>query len=107
MANPSYMLRMNERRIIRAMMRLRTSSRVHLAKVTGMSQATVGRIVDDLMGSGIVVEQSGGGEESVSGMGMREQMQVGRPSTLIELNRKQPRYFALHVGIHTTRLAAL
>ncbi|MFI5380911.1 MAG: ROK family protein [Tepidisphaerales bacterium] len=49
MATPSHLRQLNQRRVIYALMRLGQASRADLAKTTGMSQPTVGKIVDDLL----------------------------------------------------------
>src|SRR5581483_3784675 len=56
MATSSYLRRMNQRRIIESVVRLRKVSRAELARAAGMSQPTVSRIVDELLSGGILMQ---------------------------------------------------
>ena len=57
MATSSHLRRINQRKIVHSMLRLHCSaSRTKLAEIAGMSQATVGRIVDDLITQSILAE---------------------------------------------------
>lgn len=101
---------MNRRRILQAMINLRHASRIELANVCGMSQPTVSRIVDELIGESILVE----GEDPVSERPgasrtiaartpiVSRNNSVGRPSTLLQLDRKRPRFLVIHVGVGET-----
>jgi predicted NBD/HSP70 family sugar kinase len=87
------------------MMRLRTASRAQLARESGLSQPTVGRIVDDLLDRSILAEatRSSGSEEADP---VDDSPQLGRPSTALELDRRR-RFLAIGVGVNRTRLAAM
>lgn len=104
MATLSQIRRMNQRKVIKVMMRLGSASRAQLAKATGMSQATVGRIVDDLLEKAILAEAAGSGTGASRDA---DAAQIGRPSTRLELDRQRRRFLAVQLGVHQTRLAAL
>jgi hypothetical protein len=99
---------MNQRKVIKVMMRLGSASRAQLAKATGMSQATVGRIVDDLLENAVLAEAAATKAGSGTGSSREaEGSQIGRPSTRLELDRQRRRFLAVQLGVHQTRLAAL
>lgn len=102
MARLSQIRRMNQRKVIKIMMRLGSASRAQVAKATGMSQATVGRIVDELLENAILAEAAGAGTSRDA-----ESAQIGRPSARLELDRQRRRFLAVQVDVHQTRLAAL
>src|SRR5262245_60723868 len=118
MATSAYLRRMNQRRVIESVVRLRRASRAELARTAGMSQPTVSRIVDDLLGRGILMESengaSGNGNGQVASVGGDVATSppvvatsVGRPSTPLELDRRRPRFVPVQVGVRRTRLAML
>jgi predicted NBD/HSP70 family sugar kinase len=127
MATSAYLRRMNQRRVIESVVRLRRASRAELARTAGMSQPTVSRIVDDLLGRGILMESdnalaagSGNGNGQAPGVGSDVTAtalaaapppvvasSVGRPSTPLELDRRRPRFVVVQVGVRRTRLAML
>jgi predicted NBD/HSP70 family sugar kinase len=100
MATSTLLRVINQRKIVHAMIRLRQASRTKLAGVAGMSQATVGRIVDDLIVKSVLDEvvQS---ENSISD----RPRQLGRPIKLLELNSKRRRFLLVQLGVRETRLA--
>ncbi len=109
MATSSYIRRLNQRRIIESVARLGTVSRVELARLSGMSQPTVSRIVDRLLSRGILVEAVAAtaiAEQSTDGQ-TRASAGVGRPSTPLELDRRKPRFAVVQLGVRKTRLAVL
>ena len=97
---------MNQRKVIKIMMRLGSASRAQLAKATGMSQATVGRIVDDLLENAVLAEAAAA-RVGAGYPGDADTAQIGRPSTRLELDRQQRRFLAVQLGVYKTRLAAL
>jgi predicted NBD/HSP70 family sugar kinase len=102
MANSSHLRRINQRKIVHSMLRLHSSaSRTKLAEMAGMSQATVGRIVDDLLAQSILAEVGASDQPARSGP-----PQLGRPSKLLELDRARRRFLLIHLGVRQTRLAA-
>lgn len=100
MASVSSLRRLNQRRVIESMLRLRRASRVELARASGMSQPTVSRIVDQLLDAGILVEGNGTRSEGDS-------PSLGRPSTPLALDNERPRFAAIHLGVDKTRLASI
>ena len=76
MATLSQIRRMNQRKVVKLMMRLGSASRAQLAKATGMSQATIGRIVDDLLENEVLAKSGapggGSGPHGAHGTGSAE-----------------------------------
>jgi predicted NBD/HSP70 family sugar kinase len=93
---------MNRRRILQAMITLRQASRIELANACGMSQPTVSRIVDELIGESILVEGIEGSDLRGRAGEPARNGQVGRPSTLLQLDQKRPRFLVIHVGVGET-----
>jgi predicted NBD/HSP70 family sugar kinase len=109
MATTSHVRRINERKIIQAMMRLRTASRSELARAADLSQPTVGRIVDEMLEHALLAEgdsdaENGSGKTATATV---EKAQLGRPSRPLELDRRRRRFVAIQIGVKQTRLAAL
>jgi predicted NBD/HSP70 family sugar kinase len=103
MATSSHLRRINQRKIVHSMLRLHSSaSRTKLAEIAGMSQATVGRIVDDLLTQSILAEVGVDAYPANS-----DPPQLGRPSKLLELDRAKRRFLLIHLGVRQTRLAAM
>jgi predicted NBD/HSP70 family sugar kinase len=94
---------MNRTRIIESVMRHRRVSRKELARVSGMSQPTVSRIVDGLLAQGILME--GASKAQTTRKGHARVVAAGRPSIPVELDRRRPHFMAVQVGVHKTRLA--
>ena len=87
--------RMNEQRIVESMALLKRSSRVELARVCGLSGATITRAVQKLLDEAILME-CGPGQQGKA---------VGRPTTPLELDSRRPRFGLVQIGPRTTRLA--
>ncbi len=83
------------------MLRVRKASRTTLAQLTHMSQATVGRIADDLLAQAILGEAE---LENIPAAGSAPLL--GRPSKLLELNRSRRRFLLIQLGVRQTRIAA-
>jgi predicted NBD/HSP70 family sugar kinase len=112
MATSSYLRRMNQRRIIEAVVRVRRVSRAELARVSGMSQPTVSRIVDELLKRGILMEGDNHSDAALPAPNPTKARaprtaSVGRPSTPLELDRRKPRFVGLQLGVRKTRLTLL
>ena len=93
------------------MIRLRAASRTQLAREAGLSQPTVGRIVDQLLESSILAEADDAALAAPSPDATATDVpaapaQLGRPSQALQLDRRRKRFLAIQVGVHTTRLAA-
>src|ERR1700722_19257271 len=103
MATSSHLRRINERKIVHSMLRLHSSaSRTRLAEILGMSQATVGRIVDNLIAQSILAEV-----DAADYPASADSPQLGRPSRLLELDRARPRLLLINLGVRQTRLAVV
>jgi predicted NBD/HSP70 family sugar kinase len=103
MATSSHLRKINQRKIVHSMLRLHsTASRTKLAEIAGMSQATVGRIVDDLLTQSILAEVVASDYPTAPDL-----PQLGRPSKLLELDRAKRRFLLIHLGVRQTRLAAM
>jgi predicted NBD/HSP70 family sugar kinase len=100
MATTANLRQMNQRRIVEVMARLGRASRVELARVSGISQPTVTRIVDQLLSKSILMESDEQAVEVVPGI-------MGRPSTPLQLDTRRPRFATIQVGVRKTRLAVL
>jgi predicted NBD/HSP70 family sugar kinase len=108
MATTLHLRRINQRKVIQAMMRLRTASRAELAREAGLSQPTVGRIVDQMLATSVLSvgrsdSVSGGGGDFANGEGPA----LGRPSTPLELDHRRRRFVTIQLGVSQTRIAAL
>lgn len=101
MAIPSHLRRINERRIIATLLRLGAASRADLAKATGLSQPTAGKIVDELLASRLLQE------DPAPSNGFPTAKRMGRPSQFLRLERQTPRFLAIQLGVVHTRLALL
>ncbi|MFT3787199.1 MAG: ROK family transcriptional regulator [Tepidisphaeraceae bacterium] len=95
MSSPTSLRLMNRRRLIEAVLRSGRAPRGELSRVTGISPATVSRIVDELLAEGVLSESA----STSPSTGM------GRPSTWIELEHQTPRVLAVRLGVSRTRVA--
>jgi predicted NBD/HSP70 family sugar kinase len=102
---PKKMRRLNERTLIGRLQRLGVASRADLAKALGMSQPTAGKIVDKLLERGILEEVESASPAAASKTGRHNRL--GRPGRMLRLNRRQPRFLAMELGVAETRLAVL
>ncbi|MHB1307285.1 MAG: ROK family protein [Limisphaerales bacterium] len=102
---PSRMGRLNKRALLARLQRLGLASRADLAKSLGMSQPTAGKIADELLAQGVI-------EEAAEDVASRNRLdggaaRLGRPARMLRLNRSDPRFIAVQLGVAETRLAAL
>lgn len=102
MAIPNDLRQMNRRRIVLASMRLGSASRSQLARATGLSQPTAGKIADDLLDERVLADDLVA-TPVAEPLGMR----MGRPGHSLRLNGRSPRYLAMQLGVTHTRMAAL
>lgn len=77
-------------------------SRAELAKATGMSQPTVGKIVDELLNQQILEETS---EQRADPT--RPGPRIGRPGLMVRLDQTRKHFLAIQIGALFTRLARL
>lgn len=110
-SSPAYLRKINQRRIIESMLRLRRASRAHISRVSGISSPTVSRIVDDLLTSGILMESDAAPAGMVSlstefgkVANAPTAAAVGRPSAPLELDSRRPRFLAVQLGVRQTRV---
>ena len=98
--SPSRMGRLNKRALIRQLQKTIAASRADLAKSLGLSQPTAGKIVDELLATGVleemVIPEAGPGAVS----------RRGRPGRKLELNRSKPCLLAIQVGLQATGIAS-
>jgi len=83
--------------ILEQLLERRTASRADLAKATGMSKPTTGKIIDDLARAGVV-------EEVKASKGARL---VGRPGRQVQLTTSRPKFVVIELGVAWTKMAAL
>lgn len=103
---PSKMGRMNKLALLMRMQRMGTASRADLAKSLGLSQPTCGKIVDDLLCLGVLEAVTGsiGNGEVASAI---HKPKLGRPGRMLRLDRNNPRFIGIQLGVTETSLAAL
>jgi predicted NBD/HSP70 family sugar kinase len=98
--------RLNKRALLDRLQIMGTASRASLAKAIGLSQPTAGKIVDQLIETGVIEEvelpesDRSNGESRAAG-------KVGRPGRMLRLNRTPVRFLAIQLGVSETSLAPL
>jgi predicted NBD/HSP70 family sugar kinase len=97
-AIPASLRLANQVTILEQLLERKAVSRAELAKATGMSKPTTGKIVDDLVRAGVV-------EEIKIVYGGR--LSVGRPGTQVRLATGRPHFVVIELGVESTRIAAL
>lgn len=95
-AVPSNLRAANQVQVLEALFVRGSASRAELAKATGMSQPTAGKIADELLAAEVLEEVS-----EVTRPGG-----VGRPGKQLRLASGQPRFVLIELGVERTRLAA-
>jgi len=96
--------RLNKRALLERLQRLGLASRAELAKSLGMSQPTAGKIADELLKVGVLEEVDNGAVPAPAG---EASVKLGRPGRMLRLDRSQPRFLAIQLGVSDTSLAAL
>jgi predicted NBD/HSP70 family sugar kinase len=96
-AIPASLRLRNQGTLVDQLLRTGTATRAELAKVTGMSQPTAGKIVDELLAQGVVEPVA---EESGARGG------VGRPGRRVRLSTSPARLVIVEIGVERTALAA-
>jgi predicted NBD/HSP70 family sugar kinase len=99
--HPARMGLLNKRALVRQLQKDGVASRAGLARSLGMSQPTAGKIVDELL-AGKILEEI----EVVETNG-HQGARLGRPGRQLQLNRSQPGFLGIHLGIQETLLAEL
>jgi len=100
--SPSRMGRLNKRALIRQLQKAGVASRAGLARSLGMSQPTAGKIVDELLALKVLEEVEVSGSNGVGASA-----QLGRPGRQLQLNRSQPSFLGIQLGINETHFAEL
>jgi predicted NBD/HSP70 family sugar kinase len=98
---PGKMRRINRRVLLNRLQALGTASRADLAKALGLSQPTAGKIVDELLASGVLEEVAAPEAATHHGISVRP----GRPGRRLRLDQRQPRFVAIQLGVRHTRFA--
>src|SRR5665213_74048 len=99
--HPARMGLFNKRALVRKLQQARTASRADLARSLGMSQPTAGKIVDELLAVRVLEEVE------VNGTNGHGAPQLGRPGRRLQLNRSQPGFLGIQLGVQETQLAEL
>ncbi len=102
--SPSRMGRLNKHALLRQLQKAGTASRADLARSLGMSQPTAGKIADALIEQGVLEEIEVPGETAENGS---SSPRLGRPGRKLQLNRSQPKFLGLQLGLEETQLAEL
>lgn len=106
--SPAKMGRWNKRSLLGQLQKSGRASRAALSKSLGMSQPTVGKIVDELLIQGVLEEVESPLTETAGGIeGKMSGLRPGRPGRLLQLDRVHPRFLGIQLGVTETRLAGL
>jgi len=103
---PSKMGRLNKRALLDRLQIMGIASRAGLAKAIGLSQPTAGKIVDQLIETGVIEEVESSEADGENG-DVKSAGKVGRPGRMLRLNRTPVRFLAIQLGVSETSLAAL
>jgi len=98
MAVPNDLKLANRRHVLLKTLQSEPTTRSALSRATGLSQATTGKIADELLADGILRNATEDGNEAAG---------PGRPGIFLKLDDVQPRFLAIQLGIVHTRLAPL
>ena len=88
----------NQATLLEQLLGRKAASRAELAKATGMSKPTVGKIIDDLVRAG-VVEELRISDDGRPGL--------GRPGKQLRLATTRNRFVVIELGVESTRISAL
>lgn len=96
-SNSSTVKSHNMRAILLALLRHEHISRVHLAKLTGLSTTTITNLITELLEQGIVVEE--GAER------LKQRRGAGRPRMALRLVPEARYAIGVHIGVGSVRVA--
>lgn len=97
-AIPASLRLANQATILEHLLGRKAATRADLAKATGMSKPTAGKIIDDMIRAGLV-------EEVKIADGAR--LGVGRPGNHVRLATIRPHFVVMALGVESTKIAAL
>lgn len=97
-AIPASLRLANQATILERLLGRKAATRAELAKATGMSKPTAGKIIDDMIRAGVVEEV-----KIVDGA----RLGVGRPGNHVRLATSRPRFVVMSLGVESTKIAAL
>jgi len=97
-AVPANLRLANQAALLGQLLGRKAASRAELAKATGMSKPTTGKIIDDLMHAGVVeeIKLMDGGRPS-----------VGRPGKQLRLATNRSRFVVVDLNVEMTRVSGL
>jgi predicted NBD/HSP70 family sugar kinase len=97
-AVPANLRLANQAALLGQLLGRKAASRAELAKATGMSKPTTGKIIDDLIHAGVVeeIKLMDGGRPS-----------VGRPGKQLRLATSRSRFVVVDLGVEMTRVSGL
>lgn len=99
---PTKMGLINRRSLISRLQRLGMATRAELAKELGLSQPTVGKIAAQLLRQGVIeVVRAKESKREQNGMD-EEDVRVGRPGIMLRLDKKNPRFLCIQLGVNET-----
>ncbi len=91
------MRQMNQRALLQLLQRHAVLSRAQLAKSSGMSQPTAGKIVDDMLAAGWITTVSEDQSDSATN-------RPGRPAHMVALDHNARHFLTIQLGVVHTRL---
>lgn len=94
--NVSHMKRHNLSAILQMLLHYEPVSRARLVELTGLSSTTITNLIAELLEQGIVAE---------SGVLSTAHRSVGRPRTLLRLERQARHVIGIHIGVGSVRVA--
>lgn len=98
-SHPSGLRRVTERQVVHLLLRSSSLARAELARQTGLSVATIGKVVENLVSAGVV--------EKIVSETAKPGPTLGRPAEYYGLARSRRRHVVVELGVHKTQLAAL
>jgi predicted NBD/HSP70 family sugar kinase len=105
--HPSDLRLANTRRVYRALLAAARSSRADLARRTGLSAVTTGKVVDQLIDAGLLEEvEADHSEAGRNGTGWSQPPIMGRPPRVVTLSTKL-RFIAVELGARECTVGAI
>lgn len=98
--HPADLRHANTRRAFRTLLTRGPCSRADIARWTGVSAVTIGKVIDQMIAAQLVEELGS------AAVGVPESPSMGRPPRIVSLSR-QPRFIGVDLGVRTSTVAAL